>query len=69
LNENSDGQHRAFTIDMIHLDGRNDIVTTPAYTLGPSIKDVAKDIEKLVANVLELTSRCNLLNPSLPITL
>ncbi|UCF57751.1 MAG: hypothetical protein JSW15_04635 [Deltaproteobacteria bacterium] len=56
MNENSDGQHRACTIDMIHLDGKNDIVTTPAYILGPSIKDVAKDIEKLVANVLELAS-------------
>lgn len=41
---------------MIHLDGKNDIVTTPAYMLEASIKDMAKNIEKLVANVSELAS-------------
>ncbi len=38
----------------IHLDEKNSIVTTPAYMLGPGIKDVAVGIEKLVAKVLSL---------------
>lgn len=48
------GQHTICTVDMIHLDQKNKIVSTPAYMLGPSIKDVAQGIEKLVAKVLEL---------------
>lgn len=49
------GQHKACTVDMIHLDGKNKIVSTPAYMLGPGIKDVAQGIEKLVARIVELT--------------
>lgn len=48
------GQHRACTVDMIHVDAGNKVVTTPAYMLGPGIKDVAVGIEKLVNKVLEL---------------
>jgi enhancing lycopene biosynthesis protein 2 len=36
------------------VDGANKVVTTPAYMLGPGIKDVAVGIEKLVHKVLEL---------------
>jgi enhancing lycopene biosynthesis protein 2 len=50
------GQHRKCTVDMIHFDAKNKIVSTPAYMLGPGIKDVAQGIEKLVARVVELTS-------------
>jgi enhancing lycopene biosynthesis protein 2 len=48
------GQHKTCTVDMIHVDGANKVVTTPAYMLGPGIKDVAVGIEKLVHKVLEL---------------
>ena len=48
------GKHKACTVDMIHLDSKNKIVSTPAYMLGPGIKDVAQGIEKLVARILEL---------------
>ena len=48
------GKHKTCTVDMIHVDEANRIVSTPAYMLGPSIKDVAEGIEKLVAKVLEL---------------
>jgi len=48
------GQHKTCTVDMIHLDGANKVVTTPAYMLGPGIKDVAVGIEKLVNKVVEL---------------
>jgi len=48
------GTHKVCTVDMIHLDAANKIVTTPAYMLGPGIKDVAQGIEKLVAKVVEL---------------
>jgi enhancing lycopene biosynthesis protein 2 len=39
---------------MVHLDESNKVVTTPAYMLGPGIKDVAEGIEKLVTKLLEL---------------
>jgi enhancing lycopene biosynthesis protein 2 len=49
------GRHIQCTVDMIHMDEKNNIVTTPAYMLGPRIKDVAEGIEKLVAKVVDLT--------------
>jgi len=48
------GRHAECTVDMIHLDQRNKIVTTPAYMLGPGIKDVAQGIEKLVGQVMSM---------------
>ena len=48
------GVHVDHAVDEIHVDSRLKIVTTPAYMLGPGIKDVAVGIEKLVAAVLEL---------------
>ena len=51
------GQHKACTVDMIHLDSKHKIVSTPAYMLGPGIKDVAQGIEKLVAKVVELVGK------------
>ena len=48
------GHHRVCTVDMIHFDERNRVVTTPAYMLGPGIKDVAEGIGKLVDKVLDL---------------
>lgn len=47
--------HHPCRVDEIHIDTRNRIVTTPAYMLGPGIKDVAIGIEKLVDQVLALT--------------
>ena len=52
--EGMGGRHRACTVDMIHVDAGNKVVSTPAYMLGPSIKDVAVGIEKLVDKVVEL---------------
>lgn len=51
------GKHKICTVDMIHLDEKNRLVSTPAYMLGPGIKDVAQGIEKLVAKVVELASK------------
>jgi enhancing lycopene biosynthesis protein 2 len=48
------GRHIACAVDMIHLDAANKVVSTPAYMLGPGIKDVAVGIEKLVDKVVEL---------------
>jgi enhancing lycopene biosynthesis protein 2 len=42
---------------MIHLDVKNNVVTTPACMLGPGIKAVAAGIEKLVAKVVELAKK------------
>jgi len=48
------GTHRICSVDMIHVDEANKVVTTPAYMIGPGIADVAAGIEKLVARILEL---------------
>jgi len=48
------GRHKSCSVDMIHLDAGNKLVSTPAYMLGPGIKDVALGIEKLVARVVAL---------------
>ena len=48
------GKHVACAVDQTHIDQGKKIVTTPAYMLGPGIKDVAKGIEKLVKEVLAL---------------
>ncbi|OPY83253.1 MAG: Enhancing lycopene biosynthesis protein 2 [Syntrophus sp. PtaU1.Bin005] len=50
------GKHSAAAVDEIFVDLRNKLVTTPAYMLGPGIKDVAKGIEKLVMKILELAA-------------
>jgi enhancing lycopene biosynthesis protein 2 len=50
------GKHSAAGVDEIFVDLRNKLVTTPAYMLGPGIKDVAKGIEKLVMKILELAA-------------
>ncbi len=49
------GQHKACSVDMIHVDNKNKIVTTPAYMLGPGIKDITIGIEKLVNKILEMS--------------
>ncbi len=48
------GTHKTCTVDMIHIDQKNKIVTTPAYMLGPGIKDVALGIEKLVNQIMSM---------------
>jgi len=52
--ESMGGRHQACTVDTIHVDKANRIVTTPAYMLGPGIKDVAVGIEKLVTQVMAM---------------
>lgn len=46
--------HKVCAVDETNIDRENKIVTTPAYMLGPEIKDVAKGIEKLVKDVLSM---------------
>jgi len=47
------GVHVVCTVDQFHVDHVNKLITTPAYMLGPGIKEVAKGIEKLVEEVLK----------------
>jgi len=47
-------KHKVCAVDEIAVDKKNRIVTTPAYMLGPGIKDVAKGIEKVVKQVLSM---------------
>ena len=46
--------HTICTVDQIAVDATHKIVTSPAYMLGPGIKDIAKGIERLVEKVLAL---------------
>lgn len=48
------GKHHTTAVEEIWVDRKNRLVTTPAYMLGPGIKEVAAGIEKLVEKVLEL---------------
>lgn len=52
--ETMGGKHQVCSVDMIHVDARNKLVTTPAYMLGPGIRDVAAGIEKLVHQILSM---------------
>ncbi|WP_300157423.1 isoprenoid biosynthesis glyoxalase ElbB [Solidesulfovibrio sp.] len=45
-------RHVVRAVDEIQVDAKNNLVTTPAYMLGPGIADIAKGIEKLVDAVL-----------------
>lgn len=53
--EKAGATHVNRNVDQIHVDEANRLVTTPAYMLGPGIKDVAVGIEKLVLRILEMT--------------
>ena len=53
--ENLGAKHIVCTVDDIVIDEENNIVTTPAYMLGPSIAYISKGIEKLIKKVLELS--------------
>lgn len=48
------GGHHDCQVEQIHIDAKNKIVTTPAYMLGPGIKEIALGIELLVDQVLAL---------------
>ncbi len=52
--ETMGGRHQDCAVDEICIDEPNRIVSTPAYMLGPGIKDVAAGIEKLVDQVLSM---------------
>ncbi|MGE0083260.1 MAG: isoprenoid biosynthesis glyoxalase ElbB [Desulfococcaceae bacterium] len=52
--EKTGAKHFNCAVDQIHTDQKNRIVTTPAYMLGPGIKDIAAGIEKLVNQVLSM---------------
>jgi enhancing lycopene biosynthesis protein 2 len=52
--ESMGGVHAVCGVADICVDENNRIVTTPAYMLGPDIKDVAMGIEKLVNKVISL---------------
>ncbi|MFO7557190.1 MAG: isoprenoid biosynthesis glyoxalase ElbB [Desulfobacterales bacterium] len=49
------GRHQNCSVNEIHVDETNKLVTTPAYMLGPGIKDIAVGIEKLVDKIMDMT--------------
>jgi enhancing lycopene biosynthesis protein 2 len=52
--EKMGGVHKRCSVDMIHVDQTNKLVSTPAYMLGPNIKDVAVGIERLVKQIIAM---------------
>lgn len=52
--EKTGATHKNCPVEDIIIDEINGIVSTPAYMLGPGIKDVAAGIEKLVAQVISM---------------
>lgn len=46
-------RHVEATVDQVVVSADGLVITTPAYMLGPSISDVAKGVDSLVAHVLE----------------
>jgi enhancing lycopene biosynthesis protein 2 len=52
--ESMGGRHHICTVDQIYVDETNKIVSSPAYMLGPGIKEVAAGIDKLVEKVLAM---------------
>jgi enhancing lycopene biosynthesis protein 2 len=52
--EKMGAKHHACKVNEIHVDQTHKIVTTPAYMLGPGIKDVAAGIAQLVDKVIEM---------------
>ncbi len=48
------GRHQNCSVNEIHVDEKNKLVTTPAYMLGPGIKDIAVGIEKLVDKIMDM---------------
>ncbi len=50
--EAAGARHVARAVDELCVDAANNLVTTPAYMLGPGIADIATGIEKLVLEVL-----------------
>lgn len=53
--ETMGAKHMNCQVNQIHVDQKHKIVSTPAYMLGPGIKDIAVGIEKLVKKVVELS--------------
>lgn len=52
--ERMGGRHHACGVEMIHVDEANRVVTTPAYMLGPNIRNVAEGIERLVEQIMAM---------------
>ena len=52
LLEATGARHAVRAVDEVCVDAAHNLVTTPAYMLGPGIADIAKGIERLVAEVL-----------------
>jgi enhancing lycopene biosynthesis protein 2 len=50
--EKTGAKHTQCSVDNICIDDTNNIITTPAYMLGPGIKDVAIGIDRLVTEVI-----------------
>lgn len=54
--ETMGAKHVICAVDQCHCDSGNQVVSTPAYMLGPRIDDVAQGIDALVGRVLDLCS-------------
>lgn len=48
------GRHISCTVTNIVIDGKNKVVSTPAYMLAETIKEAAEGIEKLVKTIIDM---------------
>jgi enhancing lycopene biosynthesis protein 2 len=55
--EMTGARHISCGVKDIHIDYKNKIVTTPAYMIGPGIKDIAIGIEKLVNQIIQMIEK------------
>lgn len=56
LLESFGARHRDCPVDDIVVDQRNRLVTTPAYMLGPGLREVVTGIDKLVRQIVDMVA-------------
>ena len=56
LLESFGARHQECPVDGIVVDQRNRLVTTPAYMLGPGLREIAVGIDKLVQQVVDMVA-------------
>jgi enhancing lycopene biosynthesis protein 2 len=54
--ESFGAQHKDCVVDEVVVDQDNNLVSTPAYMLGPGLKEISQGIEKLVQKIVAMVS-------------
>ena len=54
--ESFGAQHKDCVVDEVVVDQNNNLVSTPAYMLGPGLKEISQGIDKLVQKIVAMVS-------------